>query len=471
MKKLFIWLLIATLAVSMAFMGIGCKEAEETVVPAEEEPAPAEEEAEEEVVEEAAPAEEITLRIWYWGEDEAPGLGAWIEETGELYKEEHPNISLEVTLLAIDAIYPGFKAAVAAGDAPDLHMLWGGVLGLEEAWAGNITPISDYWTEDDLDLIFSGTRGEGYWNGKQWMVPLYLDPWLAAINKDVWRDSGLDPDNPPTEWNEFVAALEKIKAAGFTPWAVGIKDGYYGGWFPSLIQYQYFDSFTDLHRAVIGEEKLTDEKHSGWWYAIQELRDKGLFNDDATSLTIAEGNDLFLEGNVGFVLGVQPVIAYYIKEMGEDKVGVMIAPSPGQGKLKGYLPMPAGAELVLPIVAKHKEEAADFMRFAYTRERANALHEQTGAFPGSNLFDPDVITYPQNELIYQWMEKATGAYNFNYPGAFEEALYSITQIFMAGEIDAEEAARQYEEAAEEWRQNNPEQIENYKIWIEKPFEQ
>ena len=414
----------------------------------------------------------ITLRISYWGEDEAPGLGDWIKETINLYNKQHPDVDIrpEVSLLAIDSIYPDFKAGVAAGDPPDLHMLWGGVLGLEEAWAGNVTPISDYWTEKDLSRIFSGTRGEGYWNGKQWMVPLYLDPWLAAINKNVWAKSGLDPDNPPTKWPQFVTALEKIKAAGFIPWAVGIKDGYYGGWFPSLIQYQYFDSFTDLHKAVVGEVKLTDPSQSGWWYAIQELRDKGLFNDDATSLTIAEGNDLFLQGNVGFVLGVQPVIAYYIKQMGEDTVGVMIAPSPGHGRLKGYLPVPSGAELVLPINAKHKKIAADFMKFAYTRERANALHQQTGAFPGSNQLDPSVITIPQNKLIYKWMrEKSTGAYNFNYPGAFEEALYSITQLFMAGEIDAKEAAAEYEKAAEKWRRNNPKAVENFKIWIEKPF--
>jgi len=223
--------------------------------------------------------------------------------------------------------------------------------------------------------------------------------------------------------------------------------------------------------AVIGEQKLTDENHSGWWYAIQELRDKGLFNDDATSITLGEGNDYFLAGDVGFVLGVQPLIAYYMDQMGSENVGVMIAPSPGEGALKGYLPVPAGAEMYIPHNAKYKEEAADFMRFLFTEERANALHVQTGAFPGSKNLSPDVITEKQNQFIYELMlTKSTGAYNFNYPGAFEEALYSIGQQFMAKEVDAEKAAQMYEEAAETWRQNNPEQIENFKIWVEKPFQ-
>jgi len=453
MKKTSMLFLTVLFVVSMLFMGIGWKEKAASA--------------------KGAPEEKIKLRISFWGEDEAPGLKAWLDETGELYSEQHPNITVENTLLGIDAIYPTFLAAVASKDPPDLHMLWGGVLGLEQCWAGNVTPISDYWSEEDLSMIFPGTRGECYWNGKQWAVPLYIDPWLAAINKDVWRESGLDPDNPPTEWDDFIAALEKIKEAGFLPWAVGIKDGYYGAWFPSLMQYQYWDStsLTEYHKAIVGDQKLTDENQSGWWYAVQEIRDKGLFNDDATSITLAEGNDYFLEGKVGFVLGVQPLLAYYIKEMGEETIGVIIAPSPGKGKLKGYLPVPAGAELYLPYNARHKEETIDFLKFMYSKERANAMHEQTGAFPGSNLLDPSVITYEQNKFIHKKMvEESCGTYNFNHPGAFEEALYSIGQIFMGGEIDAEEAARRYEDAAEKWRKNNPEQVENFKIWIKEPFE-
>ncbi len=415
--------------------------------------------------------EEITIRIWTWGEDEAPGLMAWLEESGKIYHEMYPNITLEAENLEIDSIYPRFLASIAADDPPDLHMLWGGVLGLEQVWAGNCAPISDYWTEEDLSKIYSGTRGEGYWNGKQWSIPLYISQCFSAINKDVWRKSGLDPDNPPTEWDDFIAALEKIKAAGYIPWAMGIKDGYYGAWFTVWIGFQYLDSFTELYEAVVGDRRLTEPKYSNFWYDIQEIRDKGLFNDDKTSLTVAEGNDKFLEGNVGFVLGVGPMISYYMQEMGQDKIGVMIAPSRGQGKLKGHLPVPAGAELFMPKNAKHKKEVCDFMRYLYSEERANALYKSAGVFSGSNQINPDIIDIPQHKLLYKWMMKVpTQAYNFSYPGAFEEALYSIGQIFIAGEVDAAEAARRYEEAAEKWRQNNPEQIENFNIWIEDPFQ-
>ena len=79
-----------------------------------------------------APAaeEKITLRMWWWGESEAPGYGAFLEESAEMYMAEHPNIEdIEFVLLDGEAIYPSFLAAVAADNPPDIQMLWGGVLG------------------------------------------------------------------------------------------------------------------------------------------------------------------------------------------------------------------------------------------------------------------------------------------------------------------------------------------------------
>jgi len=413
--------------------------------------------------------EPIQCRLWFWGEDEAPGITDFLIETARLYGEQNPDVVWEVTHVDIDQIYTGFYAAVEAKDAPELHILWGGVMGLEPAWAGHLSPISDYVSEETLSHIYPETRAEGYWNGKQWLVPLYLDPWLFAINKDVWRKSGLNPDRLPKTWNEFVAALEKIKAAGFTPWGFGIKDGFYGGWFPSALQYQCYDSATDYHRAVVGDEKLTDPKHSTWWFLIQELRDKGLFNPDVNSLSLAEGQDLFFTGNVGVFYDVQPRIAAAVREMGEDKIDVMIAPVPCDGKLKGKLPIPA-IDVSIPKVAKYKEEAGRFLEYFLSSERQNALYEQTGTFPATDWVKKDIMKSAVDRKIWEWVNNnASMTYVWNHPGAFEEAVYAITQEFFAGKVDAEGAARKYEAAAEKWRSENPEAVKNFKIWVEEGF--
>ena len=414
-------------------------------------------------------AEKLTLRVWWWGETEAPGLEKWLQESGELYKKDHPNVDFEFNLLSGEAMYPSFLAAAGAGNPPDLQVLWGGVLGLEQAWNGNIRPISDFWTEEELKHIYCATRAEGAWDGKQWLIPLYMDAWLMTYNKDIFTKSGLDPENPPQTWPEFVAALEKIKAAGFTPFAFGIKDGYFGAWWPSLLGTHKYDSITDLHKAVVGEEKLTDDKHAYWWGLWKEILDKGLTNDDANSITLAEAGDMFLQGNVGVVMQVQPVITNYARQMGEDKVGVMVPPKAGDGKLGFLLPVP-GVDLAIPTKAAHPEEAADFLRFLNTPERINAQYKQSGAISPNDQIDPAVVTLPTDQLIVKWVKERPGpTYNWNYPGDFETALYEIGQALVSGSLTAEEAAQRYEEAAQKWRENNPQAVENFKKWVANPL--
>ena len=45
-------------------------------------------------------------------------------------------------------------------------------------------------------------------------------------NKDLFTKAGID--GPPTTWNEFLADVQKLKAAGITPIAVGEKDKWPG---------------------------------------------------------------------------------------------------------------------------------------------------------------------------------------------------------------------------------------------------
>ena len=418
--------------------------------------------------------EPITLRMAYWGESEAPGLGAWLEESAAKYMAEHPNIAdIELVLLEGEAIYPTFLAQAAAGNPPDIQFLWGGVLGLEQAWAGNIRPISDFWSEEELRHIYCPTRAEGYWNGKQYILPLYMDAWLMAYNKDIFKEAGLDPEKPPIYWDEFVAALEKIRDAGYIGTYMGLKDGYMAAWIPSLLGMDYYTSITDEHMAVIGEESLTEKKHAYWWTLWKELLDKQLVNDDLGSITIGEGQDLFLQGKVGIGMSIQPLITSWMRQMGEDKIGVMLSPKMRDALPDGMadeLPVP-GADIAIPTAAAHPEEAADFLKFILINpERVNAMFQQTGAFPGSDQLDISSVTLPTDKQMYQWIQERPGyTYNYNYPGDFETSLYTIGQRFVAGELTPEQAAQEYEAAAAKWRENNPQGVENFKIWIDKPL--
>jgi raffinose/stachyose/melibiose transport system substrate-binding protein len=405
-------------------------------------------------------------RIWIWGEDEAPGLTDFLRRVGQMYSEKiDPSVKWEVTHLDIDEIYTGFYAAAEAKNAPELHTLWGGILGFEPGWAGHLAPISDYVSEKTLSHVLPPLRHDGYWNGKDWLIPLYVNPWPLMINKQVWQSAGVNADALPTTWAGFIAAVKKIKAAGSTPWCVGIKDGFYGTWFPAILQHQLYNDASDYLTAVVGLERLDQPPHSKRWTMVGELHDAGAFNPDVNSLSLAEGQDLFLQGNVGIIhASGNAYMAMIAKQLGEANTAVWIPPVDSKARSAGTMPLstqPVG----IPAAAKYKKEAGKFLEFFYSKEVQNQMYKEISVFSGSNELDRASMKTDLDRQLFDLAQKKAGmCYPWLHPGAIEEASYAITQKLLAGDIDAAQAAREYEQAAKKWRDENPEELKNVQIW-------
>ena len=69
---------------------------------------------------------EYTLTVWYWGEQEAPGYKAYMEEMVKRYEKENPGITVEAVLQESDNLYSAFRTAEAAEEGPDIQYMWGG---------------------------------------------------------------------------------------------------------------------------------------------------------------------------------------------------------------------------------------------------------------------------------------------------------------------------------------------------------
>ena len=100
---------------------------------------------------------------------------------------------------------------------------------LSQVWAGAVTPISDLVPADEIKHW--ANTNENMYDGKLWAAPLYLMGIPLAYNKDLFKKAGLDPENPPKTWDEFLKACETLKKAGITPMAGGAaKASAFGAW-------------------------------------------------------------------------------------------------------------------------------------------------------------------------------------------------------------------------------------------------
>ena len=405
--------------------------------------------------------EAVTIRMAWWGDGEAPGMANWVKESTELYQKEHPNVTIKAPEVPIEDLFTLWKAELAAGTPPDIQ-LFGRQQGMDGSEADNILPIDQFWSEKELATIPAPSRRELSWDGHTWLVPLYGGSCLVSMNTKIFGEVGLSPQNPPQQWAAFVGALEKIKAAGYTPFSCGFKDGYMGVWWASLLGIQNLDDMSDLHQAVLGQQHFTDPKHSNFWYRIEEVLKKGLLNEDAASIGFAEGNDKFIGGKVGMVFAVQSMVNGYIKEMGADTVSVMISPTPpNPGKLAGRMPfytMPLG----IAKLSKHPAVAADFLRYLHTQERIAAMYKASGAIQASNKVSPSIMS-AADKLMAKWVVEVPGyTYNEHYTPQIESEVWAAAQLISTGSINAQQAARMYEEAAEKWRREFPESMARFK---------
>ena len=145
---------------------------------------------------------------------------------------------------------------------------------LTPAWNNWSVPISDYVPASETKN-WIGTA-ENMSGGKLWAMPQYLLGIPFVWNKAMFKKAGLNPNKGPKTWTEFLADAKKLKAAGFTPFGMGNKDGYGGAWFFSLIGKQNLNSINELKDAMIGKAKFSDPKFSGFYGCSPTSRRRGI---------------------------------------------------------------------------------------------------------------------------------------------------------------------------------------------------
>lgn len=410
--------------------------------------------------------EKLALTVWWWGEQEAPGAEKWMKETVDLYQAKHPNVQLQTVLQSTDDLVPAFKTAAAAKQGPDIQYFWGGVWTLEDAWAGNIVPISDFIPASEYKRYISNVERE--YDGKLWGMGWYLSGNSIAYRKDLFQKAGLDPAGSYVAWEDFLKACAALKDSGIIPIAGGLKDGWFGGWIWQLLGKQGLDSAEDFKKAAVGEYRFTDPRFAQWWERLYELKQKGYWNEDINSLDYQQGQDLFVKGEAAMIFGNDTFYPGWMDQVGKDNFGVMKIPVWGKGKLAATYTVTAQG-LGITSWSKYKKEAADFLSSMHTADRLNAWFKATGVFPADDRFNTSQISLPQMKQVFQWIKENPGPNLENFIPSMldEQGNFAGAQLLFAGEKSPKECAELQEEVIAKWRKESPEAVENFRKWIKK----
>ena len=196
----------------------------------------------------AAAAAPVTVDWWHITTDKVgkPDFQA----IADAYTAAHPNVKINITVLENEA----FKAKLAATPPdgyPDLFQSWGGGTMAAQADAGllqDITAAVAPWK----DTVNPGAMSIYQYKGKQYGIPWDMGMIGFWYNKDLFQKAGIT--TPPATWDEFLAAIPKLKAAGVAPLAIAGKDKW-----PSMHLWSY------LLLRNGGGEALAKMVQSGNW--------------------------------------------------------------------------------------------------------------------------------------------------------------------------------------------------------------
>ena len=173
--------------------------------------------------ESSAPAESggepVTIEWWHIQNND-PGKSDW-QAMADAYTAEHPNVTINITVMENEAFKAALQTNLQAGDVPDLFQSWGGGGLRDQVAAGLVQDITEPVSSWIGDL---GAAPVGLYqvDGKQYGVP--FDAGIVGFwyNKDLFAQAGLD--KPADTWDGLLEQVQTLKDAGITPIAVGAGD-------------------------------------------------------------------------------------------------------------------------------------------------------------------------------------------------------------------------------------------------------
>lgn len=404
------------------------------------------------------------LDMWWWGEQELPGLEAYVTSSVAAY-EELTGHTVKPALQDTDVVISQFQTASAANSAPDLQYLWNGIYHMESVWLGYLEPLDGLVDAGVLEA--SSPTELSFYRGDVYRVGWYPIPMLWYYNKELFDRAGLDADRPPLTWDEFLNACDRLKAADVVPVGGGIQDGFWGEWYLGHGLAQSVDSTGEALDLFIGERDFREPQYHEFWTRLEELVRLDFINPEMASLELYPGIDLIVQGQLAMGESIGSRVPADSQEA-EGKLGVMVMPVFGTGAMAGK-PILDTQGLGISSQSEAKETAADFLEFLNTPEQLDAFWEATSWMPSNSNWDSSAIEDP---LVQQLWDDWTLADNIPYlanltPGQFyEQALLPNGQEIISGRRTGEEAGEIAASVVQEWREFNPDLLDNYVAWGE-----
>ena len=240
------------------------------------------------------------------------------------FEAANEGIDLVVDVVSWNDIYTVVNTRVANGEAPDLLNI--DVFADYQA-DGLLLPAEEWVSEATYAKFFDSFLAESVVDGTVWAVPDLASARALYYNADILAAAGVEV---PTTWDELTAACEAIKAydANIYPWGVDMTTDEGQACF-AYYAWNNGGGFTDAE----GNWALDSAANVEAVEYIVGLVNAGLTNQDPTTETRYDLQEMFANGQVAMMIGPNQISKYC--ESVENPINYGVASLPVNGDVAG----------------------------------------------------------------------------------------------------------------------------------------
>jgi multiple sugar transport system substrate-binding protein len=308
------------------------------------------------------------VTVSFWGSDTFTKPTDWVQK----FQDKYPNIKLDMSSQDPEKT-DKFLTAIGGGQPPDLlftDRAWVKDLASKEA----LTALDDMAKKSDqfsADNFFPKMWDDVHYQGKMYAAPTWTDARAFYYNTDLLQKAGLDPQKPPTTWEEIQTYADKLtqkdssgnlQQLGFvSTW--GNPPGF-------LVWYLYAWQLGGDLASSDGLKSTYSSKESKdavSWMLMMIDRYGGYekVSAFASSFTPGQNQDAFTIGKVAMQVDGDWKIPNLKKYSPDVKYGVSPLPLPPSGHVTNYA---GGFSLTLPKGTKQPDAGWQFISWFDSKE-------------------------------------------------------------------------------------------------------
>lgn len=380
----------------------------------------------------------ITLTVWNFKYAEEVA-GEAFREMDKLFMEQNPGIIIDHQAQPESNYYQMLLSAFSAESDLDVFLThtdqraWG----ISESFYvfdDAIADVMDTYADSALQACSETNSADSDIK----ILPLTAQGIGFYYNKPNFKKAGLDPEATPADWDDFLAACEKLKSASITPIIFGNQGGSFGIDFTyrailaTLLGPDGINGFAD------GSTDFTSAEFAQATKMIKELYDRGYINVENGSIPyFMDAINEFKNGTGGFFPGLTSDIAHW-KDFGDalgyENIGYFPAPVADNAAYPlAQVNQGAGVGFAVTSYSPNTEAAAKYVKFMTSGEAGKLFMDATGAIVPNSTIPVDASNPMLGTVLGHMNSNSVPDVMNRVPGGMINDFYNFMNLYFIAE--------------------------------------